>query len=207
MTRLHAAINELLPNVWEVLFACTKHVDALATRNLGVEVVFFRHCSDDDELLRCDLASRNSGNDGKCAVALDVCKESIVSILKTPIIYLKEMPVVQRRDDASNGRFAGLASQGVGVLSCFFHHRSKIFETLDVDDVEEVGARVLKVWAEMVLDLVAHGRHGLVENGLDERHAATAASAGFGARLDIADALAGSVFSSINYIAFGDVVA
>jgi len=42
---------------------------------------------------------------------------------------------------------------------------------------------------------------------LDERHAATTASAGFGARLDIADALASSIFGGIDDIAFGDVVA
>lgn len=58
----------------------------------------------------------------------------------------------------------------------------------------------------MVFDFVTHRRHRLVEDSLDERHAASASGASFGARLDIADRLAGAVFHAVNDIAFRDVV-
>ena len=61
--------------------------------------------------------------------------------------------------------------------------------------------------AEVVLDFVAHALHGLVEDCLDKRHAATAPCAGFRTSLDFSDGLAGAVFDAVDYIAFCDVVA
>jgi hypothetical protein len=58
----------------------------------------------------------------------------------------------------------------------------------------------------VILHFVAHRSHGLIEDGLYEGHAPTASGAGFCARLDVADALAGSVFNRFNHIAFSDVV-
>lgn len=61
--------------------------------------------------------------------------------------------------------------------------------------------------AEVVLDFITHALHRLVENRLDQRHAATAACAGFRTRFDFSNGLAGAVFDAVHYIAFGDVVA
>jgi len=59
----------------------------------------------------------------------------------------------------------------------------------------------------VILDFVAHGSHGLVEDRLHKRHAASASGAGFGARLDVADALACSVLGGIDHIVLRDIVA
>jgi hypothetical protein len=80
-------------------------------------------------------------------------------------------------------------------------------QLLDVDDVEQVGAGVVKVRAEVVFDLIAHALHGLVEDRLDQGHAATTACAGFCASLDFSDGLASAVLDAVDHIAFGDVVA
>lgn len=87
------------------------------------------------------------------------------------------------------------------------HDVCEVLQLLDVNYVEEIGARVVEVRAEVVLDLIAHALHSFVEDCLDERHAATTACAGFCTRLDFSDGLAGAVFDTVDYIAFGDVVA
>ena len=61
--------------------------------------------------------------------------------------------------------------------------------------------------AQVVLHLLAHGCHGLVEDGLHKGHAPAAACAGFGAGFDVADALAGAVFYGVGDVAFEHVVA
>ena len=63
------------------------------------------------------------------------------------------------------------------------------------------------MWAEVVLDFLTHGGHGLVEDGLDERHTAATSCAGFGAGFDVADRLASSVFHGCSDVAFQNVVA
>ena len=87
------------------------------------------------------------------------------------------------------------------------HDVCEVLQLLDIDDVEQIGAGVVEVRAEVVLDFVAHALHGLVEDCLDKRHAATAPCAGFRTSLDFSDGLAGAVFDAVDYIAFGDVVA
>ena len=91
------------------------------------------------------------------------------------------MFVVQRSDNVSNSRLAGFAAQGIRIFSGFLHDSGKVLQALYIDDVEEIGAGVLKVWAKMVLDFVTHRSHGLVEDCLHEWHATSTSGAGFGA--------------------------
>ncbi len=58
----------------------------------------------------------------------------------------------------------------------------------------------------MIQNLGAHSCHLLVEDGLYKRHASTAASSGLGARLDITDALAATIFDHVDDVAFGDIM-
>jgi hypothetical protein len=116
------------------------------------------------------------------------------------------MLVVQGRDDVSDSGFAGFATQGIRFFSGFLHDSCKVLQALDIDDVEKIGARVLEVWAEIVLDFVTHRLHGLVEDGLNEGHAASAPGTSFGARLDVADALTCAVFGGLDHVTFGNIV-
>ena len=117
------------------------------------------------------------------------------------------MLVEQTGDYGADGRFATLTSRRFGFFSTFLHYLGEPGKLLDVDYVEEIGAGIFKVWAEMVLDFLAHGSHGFVEDGLNERHAAAAARAGLGARFDVADGFASALFDTFHDVALGNVMA
>ena len=92
------------------------------------------------------------------------------------------------------------------IVTSFFHDFCERFQLLDGDDIVEIGARVVEVRADVILDFLAHRFHLRVEDALDEGHAASASCAGFCAALDIADALAGAVLHAGHYITLGNVV-
>jgi hypothetical protein len=58
----------------------------------------------------------------------------------------------------------------------------------------------------MVRDFLAHAHHGLVENGLRQRHTATTACPYFRTGLDLGDCSASAILHAVDHIAFGDVV-
>ncbi|TKW52974.1 hypothetical protein CTA1_718 [Colletotrichum tanaceti] len=207
VARLHAGLDQHAPDVQQVLLLGAEHVDALPARDLGVQVVLGRHVADGDELVRRDLARRHPRHDAVGAVALDVAEEPIVGLLQAVHGLVHDVPVPQRREDAADGGLAGLAAKRGRVVAGLAHHLLERLQPLDEDDVVQVGARVVEVRAQVVLDLVAHGQHGFVEDGRHQRHAAAAAGAGLGARLDLADGLAGAVLDRVDDIALGHVVA
>ncbi|GJC96679.1 cellobiohydrolase A [Colletotrichum higginsianum] len=207
VARLHAGLDQHAPDVQQVLLLGAEHVDALPARDLGVQVVLGRDVADGDELIWRDLARRHPRHDAVGAVALDVAEEPVVGFLQAVHGLVHDVPVPQRREDAADGGLAGLAAERGRVVAGLAHHLLERLQPLDEDDVVQVGARVVEVRAQVVLDLVAHGQHGLVEDGRHQRHAAAAAGAGLGARLDLADGLAGAVLDRVDDVALGHVVA
>ncbi|GKT86390.1 LOW QUALITY PROTEIN: cellobiohydrolase A [Colletotrichum tofieldiae] len=205
--RLHAGLDQHPPNVQQVLLLGAEHVDALPAGDLGVEVVLGRHVADGDELVRGDLAGGHPRDDAVGAVALDVAEETVVGLLQAVHGLVHDVAVPQGGEDAADGGLASFAAKRGRVVSGLAHHLLERLQLLDEDDVVQVGARVVEVGAEVVLDLVAHGQHGLVEDGRHQRHAAAAARAGLGARLDLAERLAGAVLDRVDDVAFRHVVA
>jgi hypothetical protein len=59
----------------------------------------------------------------------------------------------------------------------------------------------------VVRNFLTHVQHGLVEDGLNERHATTAASACLGARFDICYGLASPTLDVLDHITLGHIVA
>ena len=127
--------------------------------------------------------------------------------MESSAFAVDDVSVEQAGDDRANGRFAELASCRLGVFTCLGHDIREALELLDVDDVEQVGTRVVEVRAEIVLDFVAHAFHGLVEDCLNQWHAATTACASFGTCLHVSDRLASAVLYAVNDIAFCHIMA
>lgn len=204
---LHARVDELLPDGEQVLLLGAKHVDALAAGDLGVQAVLLCNLADDDQLVRRDLAGGDPRHDGKGSVSLDVAEEAVVGLLQAVGGAVHDVPVPQAGEDAGDGGLAGLAALGLPVVARLAHHVRERLEALHHDDVVQVGPRVAKVRAQVVRDLGAHVPHGLVEDGRDQRHAAAAARPGLGARLDVAQGLAGALLDDFHHVALGHVVA
>lgn len=140
--------NELLPDGRQVGLLRAEHVDALPAGDLGVQPVLGRDLADDDEALGRHLAAGHARHDREGAVALDVGEEAVVRVLEAVMPRLHDHLVVERRENRGDGGLAELAAGGVRVDSGGLHDRAEVAQALDLDDLEEVGARHLDVDAD-----------------------------------------------------------
>jgi hypothetical protein len=70
------------------------------------------------------------------------------------------------------------------------HYLWKALMLLHIYNVEEIRSRVFEVRAKMVLDLMTHGFHRLIEDVGDEWYASRTTCTGFCTRLDLPDRFA-----------------
>lgn len=80
MTGFHTAVHEFPPDLGQVVFLRPEHVDTLTTGDLAVKTILLRHGANDDELLRGDLASGDTGNDGESTVSFCIVEVSILFV-------------------------------------------------------------------------------------------------------------------------------
>lgn len=120
---------------------------------------------------------------------------------------IHHMLIPQARKNTRDGRLAHLAAYTVGLDTRILHDLRKRLEPLDHDNVVQIGAAVREMRAQVVLDLVAHGGHGFVEDGRHQGYATAATCPGFGARFNVAEGLARPVFDYVDDVALADVVA
>lgn len=82
MATLHTTFYQLRPDSEKVLLLGTEHVDSLTTSDFTVEVILLGYLADGDKFIGRDLTSRNSRDDGECAIALDISQESVIGVLQ-----------------------------------------------------------------------------------------------------------------------------
>lgn len=104
--------------------------------------------TDCDQTLRRHFATCDARDDGEGAVSLDVGKEAVVRVLQAVMAWLHDEVVVQRGENAGDGRLAQLAADGIGVGAGSAHDGSEVAQALDLDDLEKVDSRHLEVDAE-----------------------------------------------------------
>ena len=63
MATFKANVDQFLPDIREILDLSPKQIDALPTRNLGVEAKFFRCFAQGDKLVRANFSTRDAWND------------------------------------------------------------------------------------------------------------------------------------------------
>lgn len=148
MATLHPRIHQLLPDGEKILLLRAKHVDALSSGNLAVQIVLLGHLPDGDELVGRDLAAGHTRHDGESPVALDVGQESVIGVLQVVDGFVHEVGVKETRKDGCDGRLAYFAAQRLGILAAGLHHGLKGLELLDCDDVVEIDSRVWDVRAD-----------------------------------------------------------
>ena len=89
--------HELGPDVWQLVDACAEQVDALTTRDLGVQAIFLRDLREHHQFLGRDLTARDTRHDRIRAAALDVREEAIIGVLECVVI--QDHVVVLARED------------------------------------------------------------------------------------------------------------
>src|SRR5206468_8811713 len=109
LARFEPGVDQLAPDVRQLLEARAEHVDALAARDLRVEAVLGRDRGDDPELLRSDLAARDARNHRIGAVLLHVRERAVVGVLQRPASAVERVAAVLAGQDGSDGRLADVA--------------------------------------------------------------------------------------------------
>jgi hypothetical protein len=94
------------------------------------------------------LTACDARDDGKGTVALNVGEEAVVRVLQAVMAWLHDEVVVQRGENAGDGRLAQLAADGIGVGAGSAHDGPEVAQALDLDDLEKVDSRHLEVDAE-----------------------------------------------------------
>ncbi len=117
MTALEAGVDELLPDLRQVLHACAQKVDPLPARDLHIEVVFLGHRSECNEFVGRDLSTRNPGDDRIQPGALNIGQESVVRVLERFVLLLEHEVVVHAGEDRRDGWLANLAAVAAPVFS------------------------------------------------------------------------------------------
>ena len=83
---LEAGVDQILPDVRQLMGGGAEQVDALAAGDLRVEAVFAGHLAENDELLRRDLAARHARHHGIRAAALDIRQKAVVCVLNCGLL-------------------------------------------------------------------------------------------------------------------------
>jgi hypothetical protein len=145
VTALEASVDELLPNVGQVLDTSSEKIDSLSPSNLHVEIVLFGDLPECDELVGGDFAAGNSGDDWIEATPLNIGQESVVGILECRVLLLEYEVVVHAGEDRCDRWFANLAAVAKPV---FFDKWIEGRNPFDGDDFEELLARVREMLAQ-----------------------------------------------------------
>mmetsp|Transcript_11762 Transcript_11762/g.29601 ORF Transcript_11762/g.29601 Transcript_11762/m.29601 type:complete len:808 (+) Transcript_11762:400-2823(+) len=201
---LEAGVHELRPDVGQVALLRAEEVDALAARDLGVQPVFLAHLAQHSQLLRRDLAAGDSGHHGVGAAALDVGEVAVVGVLQLEVLLLEHKLRVLAGQDAADGGLADLAAAAAAVLG---QQRVVRGDALRLADVVQLLPREGQVLAQRLVDVLARGKHLLVEQLRDEREAAAAAGAGGRAVLHLPRGGQVLLANSAQDVSLGHVVA
>src|SRR5262249_39501996 len=105
---LKAGVDQLFPDVRQMVDGRTEQVDALAAGDLCVQPVLFRHAAQHDELVRRDFAARHARHHRVTAAALEIGQKAIVCILNGSL--LDDGFVPQTGEDGGGSRLAYLAA-------------------------------------------------------------------------------------------------
>ena len=184
MATFKTGVDQFLPDVRQLLHLSPEQIDALPARNLGVEAKFFRGFAQGDELVRRDFAAWDARNDRVQPATLHVRQKAIIGVLQRLMFGLHDS--VRSTTTARIDVTAGLQISQPCPVPYWAMHVVKRRELFRLDDGKQLGARIRKVFAQVLADRSASGLHGGVEQVGDERQAAAAAGAGLRARLHLA---------------------
>lgn len=147
MSALHASIDEFCPDIKKILFLGPKHINPLSTGDLAVQIVFLSNLANGYELVCINLTPGNSGDDGKCAVSLNVCQKPVVCVLQIMEILVHNVLIELTCEYRRDSRLTQLASEGIWVLADCLHDIGKVFQLLHRNYIIEVDTRVREVTA------------------------------------------------------------
>ena len=150
VARLEARVDQLAPDVGQLLDARAEQVDALTARDLGVEAVLLGHVTDRDQPVGRDLAARNARHHRVGAVLLDVGQEVVVRVLQVTRAWARGCARSRWRRRSTPPRACRSRSRGpCRACRC---SSSKVLMLADLDQVEQLLARVVEVLAQRVGD-------------------------------------------------------
>ncbi len=180
-----------------------EQVNALATGDLGVQVVFLRDFAERDQLVRRDLSARYARHDRIRAVLLHVGQEVVVGVLQGCVRSGKDVVVPARREDRGDGRFADVATPSAAVRR---DQRIERLDALDAHEVVELLAGVREVLAQVGVDLDAARLKFRIQQLRNQWRTAATPGACLGAAANRAEG-GGTVGDGGHDCAFRDVVA
>src|SRR4029453_8804121 len=185
-----AGVNQFLPDVRQLLQAGTEHIDALATSDLGVQVVLFGDRCDDPETLGRDFTTGNARNHRVGAILLHVRQRAVVGVLQGTTAGIQDVGGVLAGQDGGDGRLADIATGTRAVLG---HDLLEGGQFQDADSVKQLLAGQADVLAQGLGNLDAGLLQFAFEELLQHRDAGTTLGAGTRATLEFAELLHGSV--------------
>ncbi len=110
-----AGVDQLLPDVGQVLHLGAEQIDPLAAGDLRVQAVLLGDLAQHDQLLGRDLAAGDARHDGIQPAALHVGQEAIVGVLQRLMLRIEHVLVPQARQDRGDRRLADLAASAAAV--------------------------------------------------------------------------------------------
>ena len=184
MSGFEAGLDQVLPDQGQLLHARAEQVDALPAGDLGVQAETLRHAAQHDQLVRRDFAARHARHHRVGAVLLHVRQIVVVGVLQAGELGLEDMLVPGGRQDAGDGRLADVATAPLAVLD---QHVIESLELAQLDQVEQLLARVGEVFAEMIVDGDAAALEFRIQHLLEQGCATTAGGCRLGAFLECGD--------------------
>ncbi|RMS72185.1 hypothetical protein ALP62_05513 [Pseudomonas syringae pv. aceris] len=204
MAGLEACLDQLAPDIRQLVQLRAEQVDALAAGDLGVQVVFFRHRANRYQAVRGNLATRNTWHHRVGAVFLHVGHERIVGVLQRHQRRLGDGAVPARRQDRADCGLADVAAMRAFAMAS--QQFVKGFDAFDADHRVQLLAGMSEVFTQAFIDRHAAGHQFMLENLFEQCSATTAAGGGLGAGLDCGQ-IGAPIVDGRAHGAFADVMA
>src|SRR5690242_15051732 len=123
--------DQLFPDLRQLMDMGSEEINALSPGNFTVEVIFFSHLPDHDQLVRRDLASGYAGHHGVSTSFLNISEVPVIGILDNRLPEHGFIP--GPGENGSNRRLTYLAAPAPAE---FFQRRLISFKAIDLYQVK-----------------------------------------------------------------------
>ena len=196
-------IDQLLPDLRELLQPGTKQVDTLPAGDFAVELITFGDLPDGDQPVGSHFPGSHARHDGVSTVFLDVGKIAVIGVLQRQMGRFQQVFIPAGGQYRSHQRLTDFAPVALPVAA------DELFKGMDAVDAHQVVnllTRVREVLADILFHLHALGCQLEFHHLFHQRAASATAGGRFGAlfyRPDVGRAVAHRLAD----IAFADVMA
>src|SRR5436853_402805 len=127
----------------------TKQVDTLPARYFRIKPVFFCNLAQYDKFIGGNFAARYARNYRISNAFLNICQETIITILDGILHYDHVVP--QARENTCNGRFAHLATV---AFTKMIQRQVITLHFIYLNQVVKFLSRIIKMLAYYILDIL-----------------------------------------------------